>query len=647
MRAFTAVVVREISERRALLAAAAVASLLPILAPLLPATGTNPASDIREAVMWIMVGCLVPLFALLLGVSFIGRDLAEDRLGFYFAQPLSGPTIWFGKLTAVVMLVWAAEILIILPTALLSPNAFHFLAPKDLFDPFDPQWLATLLLWLGPVFVVLISHALGVVWRGRSAWLLIDLAGLVTVLGVSWWAVRPFLPMNAPDAALATGSWMSAWMFLGLILAGSAQMTCGRVDPRRGHRALSATLWSVLLVAGATALGWSHWVRAATPTDLARVKHVAVGSGDWIAVTGLSPGRLDYHSRFLFNVSDGRWVAIDPGIRWYGPNLQFSADGSLAVWPALVAVNEWTIKVADLAADPIQPRRIGVTTKGRGWDDISVSPDGSRLVVLDGSIVAAYDTTTGDQIAAAQIEGEFHPVVVSFHGEDSVQTLASTTWKSMTPLRWRRYRLDLSSKTLSEGADLDHPWRWRRDDPAPDSGWYLDRVEVNGEDRLVAVDTSTLEVAADLGPMTYWSRIHETDDGRVAIARDRDGDHHIDVFSANGDLLHRIDLDDAEQVLFGGEVESGRLVVGLWTWGSEEEQAFEGLRTSLVDLKSAEVSITLDGFAPILGPLGSASSAGAWAIGSTAGRLLRGEDGSLHLWDPETNELSQIIPVVD
>ncbi|MEE4272755.1 MAG: hypothetical protein V2I67_13865, partial [Thermoanaerobaculales bacterium] len=102
MKAFIALVWFEIRERKALLAAAAVASLLPLLAPLLPGTGNNPAADVREAVMWVMVICLVPLFALLLGVSFIGRDLSEGRLGFYYAQPLSGPTIWFGKLAAVV-----------------------------------------------------------------------------------------------------------------------------------------------------------------------------------------------------------------------------------------------------------------------------------------------------------------------------------------------------------------------------------------------------------------------------------------------------------------------------------------------------------------------------------------------------------------
>ena len=73
MRAFAALVLHEINQRKALLAAALVASLLPLLAPLLPSTGSNPAEDVRQAVLWVVVGGLVPLFALLLGVGFIGR----------------------------------------------------------------------------------------------------------------------------------------------------------------------------------------------------------------------------------------------------------------------------------------------------------------------------------------------------------------------------------------------------------------------------------------------------------------------------------------------------------------------------------------------------------------------------------------------
>ena len=647
MRAFAALVAREISERKALLAAAAVASLLPVLAPLLPSTGSNPASDIREAVLWIMIGCLVPLFALLLGVSFIGRDLAEGRMGFYYSQPISGPTIWFGKLAAVIVLVLGAESLIMLPTAVLSPDFLHFLAPKDLLGPFEPRWFVALVLWVGPILIILLAHALGLIWRGRSAWLLVDFGGLILVFAATWWAVRPFLPMTAPDAALATGIWIVAWAFLGLIVAGAVQVTMGRVDLRRGHRVLSTTLWSLLVAAGATALGWSLWVRAATPNDLIWVGNVAAGSGDWIAVAGRSPGRLDYRPRFLFNVSDKRWLAIDPEIRWWGPDIQFSADGAMAVWPTMESDGEWTVKAARLDVGRPQPRRIGVVAVGRRWDDFSVSPDGSRIAVVDGRSVAVYGTVAGDQVSAAVIEGEFHPVSTIFSGEDSVEILASTSSKSTTPLRWRRYRLDLESKTLSEDADLAHPWRWGDRHRGGASGSYLERVDMGGDDHLVVVDSETFDVVADLGPMPYWSRIRETKDGLIAVARDREGDHHIDVFTFNGELLHRIGLDDAEQLLFGGELDSGQVIVGLWTWSGEDERYWEKLRTCIVDLRSGEVDQTLDGIAPVLGPWKNASSSGAWNAGSTAGKLFLGEDGSVRLLDSGAGKVEQLIPVPD
>ena len=57
------------------------------------------------------------------GVGFIGRDLVEGRLGFYFAQPLSGPTICFGKLAAVLLLVSMVQAIIMLSTLVLAARA--------------------------------------------------------------------------------------------------------------------------------------------------------------------------------------------------------------------------------------------------------------------------------------------------------------------------------------------------------------------------------------------------------------------------------------------------------------------------------------------------------------------------------------------
>lgn len=67
----------------------------------------------------------------------------------------------------------------------------------------------------------------------------------------------------------------------------------------------------------------------------------------------------------------------------------------------------------------------------------------------------------------------------------------------------------------------------------------------------------------------------------------------------------------------------------------------------VVDVAAATGEIVLDGFAPELGLWGNETTGGAWDVGSLASRVLRGPDESLHLWDPETNELKQLIPVPD
>ena len=374
MRGFTALVWHEISERRALLAAAAVASLLPVLAPLLPATGGNPAADTREMVMWFMVGSLVPIFALLLGVSFIGRDLAEGRLGFYYSQPMSGPAIWFGKLTAVVLLMWAVQALIMLPTVVLAGDRVGLLVlelPAEVFGKVDYLtsfvaetfgrhfgWLA----WIAPVGILLVGHAVGVVWRGRSAWLVVDLVALVAVVAGAFWALRPFLPFAAPVTGLAGTLWLLGSVLLGLIAAGAWQLTFGRVDLRRAHRTLSAALWCVLAVGVAALMGWSGWVRAATPADLLRVETVSVACGEWIAVNGPAFGRFDYYPRFVLNAADRRWLRAGEG-RFsyrYRTSLWFSGNGEHVVWVEPTPGPDRSLMHAGLGGNELEPRSLGL-----------------------------------------------------------------------------------------------------------------------------------------------------------------------------------------------------------------------------------------------------------------------------------------------
>ncbi len=651
MRGFTALVWREISERRALLAAAAVASLLPVLAPLLPSTGSNPASDIRETVMWVMVALLVPLFALLLGVSFIGRDLSEGRLGFYFAQPLSGPTIWFGKLTAVVLLVWGAQVLMMLPTVLLSPDTAHLFVPTELSAVLirysHPWWYIVLPLWLGPLAIVLLGHAVSVVWRGRSVWLVLDLIALVAVAGGAWMALRPFVFRVAPDVALAGFLWLVAWVYLGLITAGAVQFAVGRVDLRRAHRSLSAALWGVLAVAVGSLLGWSTWVRSATPEDLHRVDKVSVASGDWIAVSGLSDGRLDYHPRFILNVNDGRWVRIDSSYHGYS-YLWFSGNGRHVFWAKSVWPGERDLMYLNLENKELNARRLGFAQDEDG-QDLAVSYEGDRIAILGERTTAVYDVETGGQLAAVVINGEFEPSSCWFEGPGTVVIAASTPYnweQGEIAQRSTTYRFDVASKTLTRGEDgTGSRWRTAETSIAQNRG-RLERVESDAGDTLVLVDAESGEVISDLGKTQYQWQVRSSGDGRFLVLRQLGDESFLDYFDVGGVRLHRVEFGRDSVAQFAGEVAPGRLMLSVGAWRSDVYK-FEGARTSIVNTGTGLVETTIDGFFPLQAErwrVIETGGAGAWYIGSVSSRLLQGEDGSLHLLDPETEKLKQLIP---
>lgn len=651
MKAFLALVAFEIRERKAMLVASAVASVLPMLAPVLALRGSNTSADIREVAMWVMVGGLVPLFAMLLGLNFIGRDLSEGRLGFYFAQPMSGPKIWFGKLMAVVLLIWAAQLIMMLPTALLSGDPWRIVVAKDLFLKAISPWASSLTMWIVPVVVILLTHALGIVWRARSAWIVMDLVAIALLVAAGRWVISPFLQIFAAYVVLAINAWFLVSTLIGLVVAGAFQLTAGRVDARRGHRAQSAVLWTTLAMAVLAAAGWGWWIRSARPGDLDRFNGISVGSGDWIAVTGPSTGRLDFFPGFIVNTADGRWISAHSGSNVHEQGVEFSADMSRAVWTTPYSFEETKMMTVDLNNQRLRPEWTGVVFK-RYWRDMVVSPSGHRVAVIQAGAVTVFDIGSGDLLTAAQLEGGYSPYRIHFADDDMVEVLTgmqipvsddSTNFR----MSWRQYLLDLTTRSLDRGEDINNGWRWwggRMDNPLRNA---LEKRVVEGLDRLVLVDPKDSEVVADLGEMPKrWSDVRVVTDDEIVVNRKKEERCFLEVFGSEGDLLKRIDIDMAGWAQIGGEMSPGTLAVGQIIWGVEEGQPAER-STALVDLFDGEVTDVLDGVTPVLGRWGLLASPGAWKIGSIATRLMEGENGSLQLWDPKTQQLVQIIPVPD
>lgn len=649
MKAFLAIVSHEIHERRAVFAAAAVASVLPLLAPLLAGSTHNSPSDIRLVAMMIMVLGLVPLFSLLLGAGFVGRDLAEGRLGFFFSQPVSGPAIWFGKLTAVAILVWAAQLIIMLPTALLSGDPGRILSARGLVLEPVGAWTSTVVFWVGPLAVVLLAHAFGIVWRARSVWIIGDVVAFVLLVGAVRHVEAPFLQIFAAHILVVVTVWLVVMALIGLVAAGAIQVTVGRVDARRGHRALSAVLWGVLSVAVLGAGVWGWWVRSASPSDLTRVNEVSAGSGEWIAVTGHSPGRFDYYPGFIVNTIDGRWVLAHSGSRVHERGMAFSADQSRAVWTAPFSFEETKLMTVELNEDPLRPEWTGIVVRRRSHELI-VSPSGRRVGLIEEGRVAVYDLETTRLVAAAQLTDGFSPVRIRFIDATTLELLGLKRVETSDDVGtsrslWKKHRLDLATRKLDNGEEIDGTWRWWGGPIEDQFGNKLERREVDGQDRLFITESATGGILADLGEMpSSWSVVRVSSEGWIVVAREDDDGKRLEIFDQQGEATARVDFDDPGWLRIGGETGPGRLAAGLVAWADEPGEPHERT-TKVVDLATGEVVETLEGMSPVLGRWGLGTSPGAWKPGSVATRLMDGTRGKLHYWNPDTGELAQIIPI--
>jgi len=116
MNATIAIMARELMARRELLLMAVALAIMISLLPFLPNIETYEATDVRtvaSSATALALGCLL---ALLLGATVFGDDLSEGRLGFFFARPVSGLAVWWGKMLAVIMLIWVIEAIVLLPS---------------------------------------------------------------------------------------------------------------------------------------------------------------------------------------------------------------------------------------------------------------------------------------------------------------------------------------------------------------------------------------------------------------------------------------------------------------------------------------------------------------------------------------------------
>ncbi len=319
---------------------------------------------------------------------------------------------------------------------------------------------------------------------------------------------------------------------------------------------------------------------------------------------------------------------------------------SRAVWAVPEGRGAWAVMAVDLEAREPQPRSTGVVLDRR-IDDLAVSANGSRFVAIQGRTVGVYDVNGGEQLVATRFNNDFVPLWAYFEDASTITIETTTSWKGIVDDRqYKTYRLDVDSKRLSDDGLTRKTWRRWVVEPGDEPNRRLVKVTTGEDERLILVDDTTGEHIADLGIMPDWRDVRLVGNEKIMVVRDQKDEHHLEIFDADGHALNRVELEPIDEIYLGGEVSPGRFALGLVNWGSGY-QSGRTYRTVVVDLPSAAVESSLVGYRPVMGWWGVVSSAGAQNVGAVATRLLMREDHTLHFWNPDSGEVSPLVPGKD
>jgi hypothetical protein len=270
-----AVTVRELVARREVVLVAVAAAVIATAMPLMPGLENYQSDDVRTVSSNTLALALGWGLALLFGATMIGGDLSEGRLGFYFARPVSGFTVWWGRVLAALFLILVCEVVVLLPSFFSGISA---LASSE-----DWVWPAVIGYLVMPFLLLLLVHAVSIMVRARTAWLFLDLAGFVVFAIVAWVSLRPLLSMVAELAVWVIAGALIVALLVALSVAGWIGVAVGRIDLGRTHGALSLALWGTLAVCISGIAVYSSWLRNFGPPDFDRVEVLTVApDGRWI-----------------------------------------------------------------------------------------------------------------------------------------------------------------------------------------------------------------------------------------------------------------------------------------------------------------------------------------------------------------------------
>ncbi len=635
MKGLLAVTRREIVERRNVWVAAGVASLIPIVFPLVPGMQDEPAGEVQAITAFALAGAFCAGLAIVLGASVVGSELADRRLGFYFSRPLSAFAIWAGKFFGALLLMFGSAFLVLLPAILLGRAAL--LQPEETLPILS-------LVAAASVLVLFVVHALGLWFRSRSLLFVLDwaLAGATAVMVAA--AARALAREHATEALWRGLSGFAVIAFVAFVVAGYASVARGRTDIRAAHRALSVTLWGILLTGTILFALYSRWVLAAAPRDLVAVEEIdAAPRGPWVRVSGTARGRGDYRPTFLLNTAtDVSRKLQQPGGSW---PLAFSRDGKRAVWLEGAGQPPFELHKLDLEDPAGKPIRTKLLFGSR-WISLCLSPDGKRIATLGRQSGATHPLVSVYEIASGRLIGSA-PVAAGgqlfFATPDVVRIYSAANQPRDVERDVVIAEFDLSAKKIETAGRIEAV-----------SGPVILRGEPSGRRILVYAsrkkqirlhDGRTGQALGVLssGESITSRRAEFLSDGGIAVAEAGPAGARLRLLASDGEERKNVPLGPGGSIALGGEPASGRIIVVVRP--APGAAVFDS-KIFLVNVATGEALQVAKGLFPVSahGWWSAADPSLAPAPGSEAVKLFFGPGYSLVRLDPLTGERRTVLP---
>lgn len=544
---------REVRERILVFTIAAYVAALPFAILWLgPSARRGEASHMIGAVGSVTAFNFALALAIMFGTTMVVRDLAEKRLSFYFARPVAGTSIWFGKLLGAATVIAGSFAIIFVPSLVAGWRTWHAGMAMA------PQGIVALAAFVS-FFSLLLFHAVATMVRSRSAIAAVDLVAAAVTGLVVWRLGSMVLQAGATALAGTMARVLAVAIALILVAGGAWQVSRGRADLRRSHVELSKFIWTAAAAMLMLFAAYVAWLFSAVPSDLTTLAADQSPRGDRVMLYGKTRFRGDYEPRFVLDARSGRWTA------WPGQAPEFTRDGAVAFAYGLQPAGRMELIVQRLGRDG-KPRHTGITNVG----NVVFTNDHARLAVLDGNGISVHEIDADRLVAAASFPRGVatKPPLAFFVSPDVVRIFAVQYSQREHVLRV--FEFDTARRRLEQTGTWSTPRpMWLR---ASADGATL---VAYSDESAVFLDGRTAAERNRLRGTLFKSRILA--DGRLAEVRP-DG-----TLTIGGGPS--IPLGWTGSSYIAGETADGKLLIGI----REGEPGIGRYSTIVVDMRSGRV----------------------------------------------------------